>query len=919
MAGERNYLRVPPDSTGKRVRMIHTAQIFYTGKSIGQAPNYIFGIGERYQIDGFGFVHIHGVQIFDADTGVLEVHFPVSAVYDNTIPAVGAIIRSDDGNNYAIATVSSVVETYYNATNIMGYDNPEFGWNIKRNGAGAITFPGGDPELTAFGQLRVNDARLLAFYDFSRDKMADQFSNSVEGDAVIAAWDSATKSVKLGVGTTSGDRSTHTSNLFHSTTIGSSILYVFGSRVGDAGKANVVRNWGPFDAFDGFFFQLNGTTLRIMHRWTFNGTTGNMAVAQSDWNKDTLLGTSGATNPSGYTLNLETINLYWVDFQYIGGGRTRWGVFLNGERIVCHEMNHSNGEGMTSLTHPIGNPHRPLCWAIANTGVAGSGSEFYAYGGAVYTESAEEPMDSVSSYSANESYKVWGEPHRMPYWKTGQSRSGTTSVSSALKSSYNSATGNQYAFTLSPDQFYRDTNSNLTTIENHTIYQPVNLQVSGYHIANMSDAHLEVRLFAKCIMRGLNWEWDRNHPTVTVDTVGDHLAHGPEIGRFVVSGQGQLDFSQIYNSYQFGTVKNLSDQSFSRSLQQITEFDPSLAKYGTHAPVRIKIGAHPIFGSTIHLFDDKHPVIIRSATGNSDITDTFATHAIKTAEPGGYASSERVTNPSGWYYISMIDRDECWLYNSQNDIDDDRTVRILNVDTTTNVAIGDTITTTSHGTAMVAWVDTTLNKIYVVNRSLMAMDVGMATDTFTTTVGGTTITINSVSLNTGTQKDYWTCHKALMFDDLGIADGTAIVNPNLALYGNPPARQAWTFMIRWLTENDHSPHVLSAVGDGTTTVVTCHDSHHLYPGSPVTLGPLPGEAAIVGLDGNYVVTAVNSKTVFTIASTYNGTANPADETYSAQITGLTYNTISLDDEFDVGPDHMNAVSKFTIFWKEKNQ
>jgi hypothetical protein len=31
MAGERTFLRVPPDGAGKRVRMTHTAEIFYTG------------------------------------------------------------------------------------------------------------------------------------------------------------------------------------------------------------------------------------------------------------------------------------------------------------------------------------------------------------------------------------------------------------------------------------------------------------------------------------------------------------------------------------------------------------------------------------------------------------------------------------------------------------------------------------------------------------------------------------------------------------------------------------------------------------------------------------------------------------------------------------------------------------------------
>ena len=55
----------------------------------------------------------------------------------------------------------------------------------------------------------------------------------------------------------------------------------------------------------------------------------------------------------------------------------RWGVFFEGQRIVCHEMYHHNGIGIGTQNHnPIGNPNRPVCWAQANYGTTGSSSEF---------------------------------------------------------------------------------------------------------------------------------------------------------------------------------------------------------------------------------------------------------------------------------------------------------------------------------------------------------------------------------------------------------------------------------------------------------------------------------------------------------------------------------------------------------------
>ncbi len=57
MAGERNFLRVPPDSTGKRVRMKHTAQIAYTSKT----PGYVWKINEHYLLSSGWTIHVHGV------------------------------------------------------------------------------------------------------------------------------------------------------------------------------------------------------------------------------------------------------------------------------------------------------------------------------------------------------------------------------------------------------------------------------------------------------------------------------------------------------------------------------------------------------------------------------------------------------------------------------------------------------------------------------------------------------------------------------------------------------------------------------------------------------------------------------------------------------------------------------------------
>lgn len=795
MAGERKYVRIPPESTGDRILLVHTQEMPFNN----QTPGYVWKRNEEYTITGGGGVTIlvtlhQAIVNDDGVSGYLVYEIDKRQNYLTLPnPISGQEIREGDVSGTIVAyTTGTPYCVYINGQAIVGAQNSVYAANVDRFGSLYTRFGEGAPEISAFGSIHVNDPKLLAQYDFSKSALTDEFVNSQEGLG-RRTWEPDIGAIKL---TCSGDattldRVTNTSNIWHPVVPGAGVLFMFAARA-DSVNTGVIRNWGPFDATDGYFFQQNGTKLRVIHRYTLDGAaTANTVMEQSTWNRDTLNGSGDSSNPSGMNLDITKINLYWVDFQFYGGGRTRWGVFYNGERIVCHEMRHGNGEeGNVSLSNPIGNPNRPLCWAIANRTDAdsntpnGSQSNFWAMGGAVYLESDVDPLkeSSVASYK-NNSFTI-------PATSTGTNYAFTLSPAQYHPESYQQSTLNGGSYTLSGAQ-----------VENHTIYAPISLDVTAYDSTNDNDVKVEVRLFQKCVVRGLNYS-SVSYTTVEVDTQGDHLAHGPEFARFVVDGNKTYDFTTIFETIQNGSVKNNSDQGFARAFQRLALFSEAADPEGTGVNrVVVKVKDHPIYGPTsdIHFFDDKDPVVLRDPDNlvNVGVLDGFA-------DQGNLKTTD-----GDWYYLSFIDRDDSWLYTSTADIDDDRNPRILNLSTSNlTLAVGDTLTLTGtgpsvgvNGQAFVLEINGSAIKIE--GRSDAGIDVGWVG---TATNDGSTIdTVSSVTVGSvGTYPlDYKTSLLAVQKSDLGTFDidggSSDTVADKNALYGPPPSRAAWTFMIRHLS------------------------------------------------------------------------------------------------------------------------
>lgn len=146
---------------------------------------------------------------------------------------------------------------------------------------------------------------------------------------------------------------------------GKSQLVILTGRFGKTGSG-VTKRYGLFDDNNGLFLQDSGGTWSVAVRSSASGAAVDTVVSQSDWNLDKLDG----TGPSGVTLDKQNVQIFFVDFEWLGVGRVRFGFFIGGVPIYCHKALHANR--ITSVY--MSTPNLPIRGEISNAGTGAADS-----------------------------------------------------------------------------------------------------------------------------------------------------------------------------------------------------------------------------------------------------------------------------------------------------------------------------------------------------------------------------------------------------------------------------------------------------------------------------------------------------------------------------------------------------------------
>jgi hypothetical protein len=253
----------------------------------------------------------------------------------------------------------------------------------------------------AFDRLRVSQPVTLFDSHSVFDKEPSLYEEVISGGGTSVH--NANSYIAMNV-STNGDFIIRQSYRYIPYQPGKSKLMMFTGVMNTAAVANVTSRIGCFDSSvqktvvsrggNGVFFELDGTTMNVVLRTADDaGSPGDndTKVTQASWNLDAFDG----TGPSGLTLTTsdwQNTQLYVIDFQWLGVGRIRYGIYYQGVIRYCHEFLN------TGKTVPFMKLAKlPVRYEIRSDGVGAAG-EMRMICASVMSEGGDQPIGNTWSY-----------------------------------------------------------------------------------------------------------------------------------------------------------------------------------------------------------------------------------------------------------------------------------------------------------------------------------------------------------------------------------------------------------------------------------------------------------------------------------------------------------------------------------------
>jgi hypothetical protein len=239
----------------------------------------------------------------------------------------------------------------------------------------------------AFGRLRVSNPVTLYAQKFIYGKSDGTFFSEELSGSALSDHDPANSCIDMAV-FDDGDYAIRQSRQRINYQAGKSQLFkMTGVLEPEAGTEKRIGCFqggttSPFAVLDGICFESVGTDMYLK---IYKGGVEVDSAIQSAW-KDPLDG----SGDSGVVIDWSKTQIFIIDYQWLGVGRVRFGLGINGVTYYIHEFNHANVKDQVYMR----SPNQPIRYEIRSTGGAGSLKQICC---AVDSEGGQEPSGLVAA------------------------------------------------------------------------------------------------------------------------------------------------------------------------------------------------------------------------------------------------------------------------------------------------------------------------------------------------------------------------------------------------------------------------------------------------------------------------------------------------------------------------------------------
>ena len=294
---------------------------------------------------------------------------------------------------YAPESTQGADDVHTQVMSIGDRNDPSHRQAVDVEGAATTKYPTGAPTFDAFGLMLTSEPNLLGSYKFYESDEATRFTKIVDGTADVV-FDASLGGILLTTGTAAGDRVRYMSDRRYAYRPGATNNVTFTLKAGDVGKTNLIRRVGWFGDDEHMAFEWSDTSQYVSMKNTLTATT--IRRERAEWNGDRLDGLGGDYNRSGVTFDATKINVWWIDYQYLGAGAIRFGTWIDGKQVVCHTEGNYNTLDRPYLKSPN------LAFGIEQYnegGITASSSEMQLSCSVVSSSGYDEHATKSSGYS----------------------------------------------------------------------------------------------------------------------------------------------------------------------------------------------------------------------------------------------------------------------------------------------------------------------------------------------------------------------------------------------------------------------------------------------------------------------------------------------------------------------------------------